>query len=286
VNSLSKAQKILEGRKKARADLNQLFDQSNLTIVIHYSCESFYDRPDGFSPMITSIAVRNLHNAQTTSFSIHLIAEKQKIDFNDIETHYDRLETSMLDAFYDYVRKHSQHRWLHWNMRDVKYGFPAIAHRYQVLGGTAEIIPEERLFDLPRMLWSLYGPGYAHKPHLFNTALLNKISMQDFLPGEEEAEAFEQKEYVKLHQSTLRKVAVITSIAEMAWSEDLRVNTSWFERNKKLPSAWIEVIESHPVYRIITIVGTIIAFFSITLDFHIWQQRFTELVNWVSTFIG
>jgi len=38
--------------------------------VIHYSCESFYDRPNGASPRITSIAVRKLDSGQTLSFSI------------------------------------------------------------------------------------------------------------------------------------------------------------------------------------------------------------------------
>ncbi len=105
------------------------------TIVIHYSCESFYDRADGSSPRITSIAVYNIGSGQTNSFSIHQKAEIKKYSRNDIEKHYEELEKLMLDDFYDFVKLHEKYNWLHWNMRDINYGFQAIAHRYKVLGG-------------------------------------------------------------------------------------------------------------------------------------------------------
>jgi hypothetical protein len=76
--------------------LDQLFRDSANCWVIHYSCESFYDRPEGRSPRITSIAVRKLDTAQTLSFSIHRLAERRKIPFSDIEGHYDNLERAML----------------------------------------------------------------------------------------------------------------------------------------------------------------------------------------------
>lgn len=67
--------------------------------MIHYSGESFYDRPDGASPRITSIAVRKLDTGQTLSFSIHQVAERAGIAFAQIERSYDKLERMMLDAF-------------------------------------------------------------------------------------------------------------------------------------------------------------------------------------------
>lgn len=78
-------------RKQAKVRLKELMSKSDQVIVIHYSCESFYDRPDGSSPRITSIAVRNLESGQTTSFSIHQVAERKGYSANVLEKYYDQL---------------------------------------------------------------------------------------------------------------------------------------------------------------------------------------------------
>ena len=83
-------------RREAKETLNTLFTNAAQVSVIHYSCESFYDRPDGRSPRITSIAVRNLESGQTASFSIHQVAERQRLDPCEIRSKYDRLESRML----------------------------------------------------------------------------------------------------------------------------------------------------------------------------------------------
>lgn len=112
--------------KKAKQQLEQVFQSPEHTIVVHYSCESFYDRGNNpHSPRVTSIALRNLDTGQTKSYSIHLFAEQQGL-LNSIDQHYDQLERMMLEAFFlDAITK--QHcKWLHWNMRDANYGFEAI----------------------------------------------------------------------------------------------------------------------------------------------------------------
>lgn len=53
-------------------------------LIIHYSCESFYDIKDGHTPRITSIAVYDYSTAQTDSFSIHKMAEKSHVNIDDI----------------------------------------------------------------------------------------------------------------------------------------------------------------------------------------------------------
>jgi hypothetical protein len=118
--------------------LDKLFGDASNVWVIHYSCESFYDRPEGRSPRVTSIAVRRLDSGQTLSFSIHKVAEEQKIGFNEIEAQYDKLERKMLDEFYSHVGSHRGMKYLHWNMRDINYGFAAIDHRYKVFGGKTD----------------------------------------------------------------------------------------------------------------------------------------------------
>ena len=49
-------------------------------LIIHYSCESFYDIQDGHTPRITSIAVYDYATAQTDSFSIHKLAEMALVE--------------------------------------------------------------------------------------------------------------------------------------------------------------------------------------------------------------
>ncbi len=43
-------------QKEGWAKLDRIFADAENVWVIHYSCESFYDRPEGRSPRITSIA--------------------------------------------------------------------------------------------------------------------------------------------------------------------------------------------------------------------------------------
>lgn len=181
----------LRHRKNMLAKIGKMSGRSENTLVIHYSCESFYDRADGRSPRITSIAVRNLASAQTNSFSIHQIAEENNVVLDEISEQYDDLEQKMLDRFFDFVRIHSNFTWLHWNMRNVNYGFAAIEHRYRVLGGSPVQIAEEHKFDLSRALVAIYGIDYIGHPRLESVIKTNKITDKDFLSGKEEAAAFE-----------------------------------------------------------------------------------------------
>ena len=155
-----------ERHKKARAKLKEIFAQSAKISAIHYSCESFYDLPDGRSPRITSIAIRSLETGQTVSFSIHQMAELRgtALIHDAIGPLYNEFEKEMLDEFYDYLKINPAQTFLHWNMRDKNYGFQAIEHRYRVLGGTPIVVPDDRKIDLSRLLIALYGAGYINHP--------------------------------------------------------------------------------------------------------------------------
>ena len=120
----------------------------------------------------------------------------------------------MLGEFYQFAEKHDRYSWLHWNMRDINYGFPSLEHRARVLGIEPFLIPEDKRVDLSRVLVDLFGVRYMGHPRLTKLIERNKITHRDFLDGQEEADAFEAKKYVKLHQSTLRKVDVFANILE------------------------------------------------------------------------
>jgi hypothetical protein len=216
-------------QKQAWKLLDQLFVERENTFVVHYSCETFYERPEGRSPRITSIAIRRLGSGQTVSFSIHQIAEKSSIPFKDITAKYDDLEKEMLDEFFKFVGSHRGFNYLHWNMRDINYGFPAIEHRHRVLKGQPVHIEEAKKFDLSRMFIDIYGVGYADHPRLSSLLELNSIKPLDFLSGKEEADAFEKQDYAALHRSTLRKVDVLANLASRAHDRNLKPRTTWWE---------------------------------------------------------
>ncbi len=68
-------------------------------------------------------------------------------------------------------------------MRNINYGFPAIAHRYQVLGGKPIEIYEKNLEDLSSLFIDIFGPKYISHPRLPNIVNKNNISKKRVLKG-------------------------------------------------------------------------------------------------------
>ncbi len=124
----------IKKRRKALETINGFANNSSNLLIIHYSCESFYDIKDGKTPRITSIAVRYYGTGQTKSFSIHKIAERKGLNLQQIEERYDNLEKDMLTEFFQFIKDHKNYNWMHWNMRDINYGFEALENRFAVLG--------------------------------------------------------------------------------------------------------------------------------------------------------
>lgn len=214
-------------------------------LIVHYSCESFYDREDGRTPRVTSIAVRNFDSGQTESFSIHKVAEQRGMPLSDIPGAYDELEKEMLGEFFSFMRQNQGLLWIHWNMRDINYGFAALEHRFRVLDGDSFILPEGKKFDLARALISLYGVAYTGHSRLTTLIEKNHIAHRDFLTGKEEANAFDRQDYIKLHQSTLRKVDILAKILGRTADGTLKTAAKWHERYGWHPSVVIELFREH-----------------------------------------
>lgn len=262
---MSREASRLARRKRAKAWLNELQRNEESSVAIHYSCESFYDRPDGSSPRITSIAIRNLATEQTRSFSIHLVAERNGVALSEIANHYDKLEKQMLDEYFEYVRLHQQYRWIHWVMRDVKYGFPAIEHRYQVLGGQPTAIEDSRKFNLASILVDLYGSSYVEHPRLLNVMRLNAISEMDFLDGTAEANAFTDGEFVKLHQSTLRKVDNLVAIYERTVRGELKTKAKLRDIYGGVFPWLVGHVQEHWLFVLLAVIGSIASLIGLAL---------------------
>src|SRR5690554_495088 len=242
----------IKTHRKAKNLINSFYDNDSHCLIIHYSCESFYDIKDGKTPRITSIAVRYLTSAQTKSFSIHKIAEIKGIDFNQIDNNYDELEKEMLREYFDFAQKHSTFKWIHWNMRDINYGFEAIQYRATVLGIKKLFeIPDDKKFDLARILIDIYGKKYADHPRLVSILKQNKISSKNWLNGDEEATAFENKEFVKLHQSTLAKVDVFENIIKLTAEGQLKTKSKLTDIYGISPQGVFEMAKDNWLYSLI-----------------------------------
>jgi len=62
-----------------------------------------------------------------------------------------------------------------------------------------------------------------------NLLVKNSITPINFMTGKQEANAFENRNFVGLHQSTLKKVDVLANLATRAHDRNLKTNTTWWE---------------------------------------------------------
>ena len=239
--------------------------------MIHYSCESFEDRPDGLSPRITSIAVLDLATYQVSSFSIHLHAERSGITVAKIHENYNQLELGMLEEYFAHLNRFQDRNYLHWNMRDVGYGFQAIQHRFITLGGKKDhvyVVDNTKKLDLAIAFKQMFGDDYVDHPRMEGVFSKNDMTPKHFLSGPQEAEAFDNGEYFKLHQSTLGKVHAFADLVRLANDGKLKTNATWYDLHGGKIREVIGWALTHPVW---TGVGGLIGIAGITLA--IWAAN-------------
>ena len=271
---------FVENQREATDTFKWLNARKEQVVLIHYSCESFYNSEDGRTPRITSIACRNFGSGQTRSFSIHQVSELSKFAGVDAWDAHDDIEKVLLYQFFQFVQEHVAHaQWVHWNMRDINYGFPAIEHRYKVLGGTPGEIPGEKKHDLARLFVARFGKRYAGHPRLESIMKINKITDKDFLSGKDEAYAFKDRKFLALHQSTLRKVDVLSSLLEAAVSGTLKTNARlWDVHGGSLRLVWEKYLW--------TPVGKFVSLLLIVLGLVKWinPEAKTQVAGWIQSF--
>jgi len=95
----------------------------------------------------------------------------------------------------------------------------------------------------------------------------NSISDKDFLTGQQEAEAFVKKEYVKLHQSTLRKVDVMSNIVGRLAAGTLKTNAKWREIHGSWLGYMAKLLRDHPVTLVIAFLASLASILSLILWF-------------------
>jgi len=133
-------------------DLKTLADKPNLHII-HYSCGEFLANNAG-PPPVFNIAVQEPVGGNITSFG----------------TSHRENELDELARFSDYVAKHKDAFYLHFNMRDDQYGFEAIARRHRELAKKTDasckphVPPIKNRIDLKALFQRKYGDNFVeHK---------------------------------------------------------------------------------------------------------------------------
>ncbi|CAH8204405.1 conserved hypothetical protein [Vibrio aestuarianus] len=213
--------------------------------VIHYSCENLNDNNENISPRVTSIAVLHLQSHTMHSFSIHLVAEKLHIGRDDIAANYNDLEKKMLADFYSFVRDNNGALWLHWNMSNINYGFEALSHRYEVLSGERGVrIQDSSKQNLSSLIIEKYGKDSIAHPRMKTLQNLNDGNHRDNLTGEEEVRAFQDKEFVRLHKSTMSKVYWFQSMYFLLQKGKVKVsNYNWSQKlNIQMEKPWVKLL--------------------------------------------
>ena len=197
--------------------------------IVHYSCQSLYDDNEALSPRITSIAVTHYATEQTVSFSTHSIAEELQIGRDEVKEKFDQVELELLKKFYGFVRDRRDRYWVHWNMRNLTFGFEHLEHRFRVLGGIdAPVIPVERRLNLNDLLADRYDDKYAPHPKMKGLWELNGGVHRHFLNGEEEVQAFQNNEFIRMHNSTLAKVGFFYKVVRKMVSGKLHtISKGW-----------------------------------------------------------
>jgi hypothetical protein len=192
--------------------------------LIHYSSEGLFDDGlDGMSPRITSIVAMHYATGQTVSFAIHVEAETLGIPRDKVIAKFDDIERQLLTRFYDWARDRRERNWVHWNMRNIVYGFEHLEHRYRILTEKEPpSIPVEVRVNLNDALKTRYGRDYASDPRMKSLMLLNGPLSPQFLTGGEEAKAFRDGEFVRLNSSTISKVQFFHWVIKQALKGKLR----------------------------------------------------------------
>ncbi len=89
---------------------------------------------------------------------------------------------------------------------NINYGFEALSHRYEVLSGERCKNSRHGKHNLSSLIIEKYGKDSIAHPRMKTLQNLNDGNHRDNLSGEEEVKAFQDKEFVRLHKSTMSKV--------------------------------------------------------------------------------
>jgi hypothetical protein len=251
-------------RKIAIQQLKELTKNAAEVLIIHYSQLLIHDADtENISPLISAIVIRSIDDSIYEHFAIHLEADKSNIQKDEIKDNYNELEFFSLKAFNNFLKRHKDKLWVHWEMKNIHFGFEAIKHRFdKYVEGTKEnfeIIPINNKINLNYLLECIYGDDYVDGPDkLYSLMKVNKIlSDREYLSLDREATEFENGNYKSILKSLDFKVDFIRKVIDKLWKKKLKIqNKNYYSR--------FQIIVTHPLFTFLGwLVGIIIGIISI-----------------------
>ena len=254
---------LVKNRKIAFKYFEKLMENPSKVLIIHYSQSKIYDDEyNDISPLISSIVVKALDGTFEKFFSIYYEADKASIPLEEIENSYRDLELRVLQSFNDFVRKKKDYFWVHWDMKNIEFGFDAIKHRFEkIFQGLKdekqfEEIPDNKKFNLKTILEDIYGEKFASTTDKLSSLIsLNNENVinNDYLTLEKEQSEFEKKNYQSILKSIGCKVNFICKVLKLLDAKRLKV------ANKNNYARFVDMV-SHPIFTFIGWLATVLAF--------------------------
>ena len=246
-------------RKIAVKNLKKLVEDPSKVFCVHYSHSQTYDDDYGnISPIITVIVVKSLDNKIDKQFAIHYEADKAGITKDQIQDSYRELELRILKAFNEFVRRHIDDcLWVHWDMKNIHFGFEAIKHRYEKVFDDLDHyceIPAQNKQNLKLVLEGMYGEKFANKPDQLKSLIVannSNIHEPRYLSSSAESSQFENKNFKGVIDSVDCKVDFIKRALSKL------INRKLVVQNKNRYAIFLDVI-THPVFLFIGWIATIV----------------------------
>lgn len=208
---------VAQDRKIAVRNLKKITEDPSKVLFVHYSESSTYDDDDygNISPIITSIVIKSLDGQTDKQFAIHLEADKADIPKDQIQDSYRELELRILKLYNDFVRRHLDCFWIHWDMKNIHFGFEAIKHRYEKIFESLDDyceIPNNKKKNLRSIIEGMYGDNFVSGPDMLKALMLcNSDNVEDYayLSRDNESSQFENKNFIAVIRSVDSKVEFI-----------------------------------------------------------------------------
>ncbi len=249
---------VVKERRLALANLRKLTEDPSKVLFIHYSQSNTFDEDDygNISPIITSIVVKSLDDQIDQQFAIHFEADKADIPIDEIQYSYRELELRILKSFNDFVRRHNECNWIHWDMKNIHFGFEAIKHRYEKIFGDLKDyneIPINNKKNLRNIIEGMYGEDFVDGSDTLKAILkcnYGNVDNNVYLSSNIESTEFERKNFINVIKSVDLKVESIRKITNKLMQKKLKVS------NKNNYAIFLDII-NHPVFTFIGWVATI-----------------------------
>ncbi|OJW79371.1 MAG: hypothetical protein BGO69_19460 [Bacteroidetes bacterium 46-16] len=240
---------VIRTRNLAIRKLKRLIIDPSKVLIVHYSQLRTYDDEYGeISPLVSAIVIKSLDGSFERHFAVHLEADKANIPIEEIENSYRDLEFMTLKAFNEFVKRHDDDVWVHWDMKNIHFGFEAIKHRFEkIFAGLSkeryEEIPMRNKVNLALVLEGMYGEEYIDGPDKLRSLIAynnGAVLDRQYLSLEYEGLEFENKNYSAVLNSLDCKTDFICKAVKLLSVKKLRV------KNKNRYAIFIEII-SHPL---------------------------------------